>query len=305
MKIVSIEFVDNWSWGLVFKSFGKIESERVFYEQGGNVQEADGDVNLVQNITLLKLIRNKFKSVCRLGGPRNFEEPPENVDLMRQGMAKCFALVATNRKLYNIAKEVNSNAHLIPNGLDLEVWKPRKFRVGFSGNISTDIYREYKGYDLVREACDSLGYEMIEALYKSSQIPHDEMRERFYDRIDCLVHPSRGEGCSNTVMEALACGVPVICTRECGYHGEMLEHGTNVLFCERTVESIIDNIKLLAADPSKREILSVNGRRFAETHHNVKEIAAKYMAIIEDCYERTRDSVGNDAISKGCQQSRA
>jgi glycosyltransferase involved in cell wall biosynthesis len=38
----------------------------------------------------------------------------------------------------------------------------------------------------------------------------------FYQRIDCLVHTVAGDSCPNVVVEALACGVPVVCPEEGG-----------------------------------------------------------------------------------------
>ncbi|WP_130471368.1 glycosyltransferase family 4 protein [Candidatus Magnetaquicoccus inordinatus] len=38
----------------------------------------------------------------------------------------------------------------------------------------------------------------------------------YYRQMDCLLHPVIGDACPNVVVEALACGVPVVCPREGG-----------------------------------------------------------------------------------------
>ncbi|MEO8187734.1 MAG: TIGR03088 family PEP-CTERM/XrtA system glycosyltransferase [Burkholderiaceae bacterium] len=42
--------------------------------------------------------------------------------------------------------------------------------------------------------------------------------------LDCFVLPSRGEGISNTILEAMACGIPVVATRV-GGNAELVEEG--------------------------------------------------------------------------------
>jgi len=316
MRVLSIEFTDSWSWGLVFNEFKKISNYEIkrFFMKNRNMKilsRPDIDVYLVQNVTLLNRVKEKIKTVCRLGGNRSFEG--RDIDPILERMSKCFALIATNNGLYQIAKSVNENTYLIPNGLNLDEWKPaeksssdmlgmnnsplksslfaRPFTVGFCGNISTEIYKNYKGYDFVFEACKNLGVELKTALYKNEQIPHEKMQELFYSQIDCIVHPTLGEGCSNTLMEASACGVPIITTREAGYHGEMMQDGIDVLFCERSTASVQSKISMIKDSPELQKSLSANARKFAENHHDVKKIALQYEEIFQACHEKTKTVV--------------
>jgi glycosyltransferase involved in cell wall biosynthesis len=212
-------------------------------------------------------------------------------------MGKCFAVIATNRKLYNIAKTVNPNVFLIPNGIDLIQWAPRPYRkfnlarpvIGFCGNVVHKSNAEYKGYGILKEATRRVGLDVKEALFRTRQIPHDQMMRRFYWRIDILVHPTAGVGCSNTLMEALACGVPVITTRCAGYHGEMLEDGKNVVFCDRTAESIELSIRRFLKHPDMMEQIGAAGREFAEKHHDINDIAAQYREVFCACAENGKN----------------
>jgi glycosyltransferase involved in cell wall biosynthesis len=292
MKILSIEFVNNWSWSLTFEKMPKNKIKRIFISMGDEIKTGKEDIILSQNVTLLKKFKERLRTVCRMGGNYNFDNMVNLEPLLRE-MSKCYCLIATNQKLYEIGKSVNDRCYLIPNGLDLKTWsqvkmKVRNFTVGFCGNISNPFYRDYKGYDMTKAACDNLGIKFKTALYQDKQIPHEKMRDMFYSKIDVLVHPTKGEGCSNTLMEACACAIPIITTRAAGYHGENLENKKNVLFCERNVRSIQDCIMMLQRFPELQKTLSANVRIFAEKHHDIDMISKKYKLIFEECYKNNR-----------------
>jgi len=296
MEVMSIEFMNNWSWGLIFNEFEKISNnniKRLFMNENPKINEQDADVILIQNVSLIEKVKDKIRSVCRLGGNRSFDEE-RDISKIVKGMSECYALIATNKFLYQIALASNPNTYLIPNGINLKQWYPcpkkeeRPFTVGFCGNISNKTYREYKGYDRLRMACKLLGVELKEALYKDGQIPHDKMMKEFYWKIDCLVHPTLGEGSSNTISEACACGVPIITTREAGFHGEFMKDGYDVLFCTREIMDIKDKIQQLMNKKILQEKLGRRSRKFAEKHHDIKVIAKKYEEIFQDCYRQNQ-----------------
>ncbi|MCD6220716.1 glycosyltransferase family 4 protein [bacterium] len=277
---------------------GKYTVLRVFRNKQTDVRyvprmEGFFDAVLVQNVDGIGLIKNKRKVVCRMGGIRTFRGAIDRYD---DQMKKVFGIIATNTELYNIGKRVNENVFLIPNGLDIEQFKPVKrkrnkdiFIVGFAGNISFKRAREYKGFDYIEGAVKVLksqGYnvELKSAFYGEGQIPHNEIVERFYSKIDCYCLASINEGCNNTIMEALACGVPVLCT-QVGYHGEMLTDGEDCLFIKRDIKDIAEKIKKLIEDTSLREKLAKKGREFAEKNHDIKKIAKQYDEIFGRCIE--------------------
>ena len=267
----------------------------------------NGDVTVLSNPQTANLSKNLSKTVTRLDAIRRHNDKgqvdgliTEEGNMWEDKLKQCGALIATNQQLYDYGKTINENTFFITNGVPLDQFpyvykiKPTdKFVVGFIGSIFRPEYREHKGYDLVIEACKKTGCEFKEALYKTKQIPVERMVELMYSQMDVLVHPTKSEGCSNVVVEALSCGVPVITTRTCGYHGETLEDGLNVLFCERTVESIVDCINRLKNDYTLRLKLSHNGRRFAEEHHDIKKIAAQWADVIRMVGEK-----GNAAEEK-------
>lgn len=308
--IISLEFEHKkWSWGhtsqfLLNKLTGFKIMSMEFKQWEAKKYNKEDICFLSQNVSQFKKLTDYSKIVLRLGGNRAFD----NKSLVKQRdyfgkMAKCYAIVATNKKLEKLAKKVNSNVYLIPNGIDLNIWsfkeRPLKSKdaltVGFVGNVSSSKKVEYKGYSIVESVCKELNFPLKKALYMKEQIPHNKMQERFYDKIDILVLLTDGEGCSNTIMECLACGVPVITTREAGFHGETMEHNKDVFFCGKDRESLFVQLMYLShSRDHSRDLLkevAIEGRIFAEKHHDAKVIAKRFQKILEGCFAQNTNIV--------------
>lgn len=315
-NVLSIQNARNWSWGLVMpemmKPLGDYTFTRILrhprtrinfnccacetanaYEVSGQKIEIDlidhFDVTLTQNVDALFSIEgSKHKVIARIGGIAVCPDANgKEITRYDEELKQCGHVVATNQALYDLAARVNKNVTLIPNGIDLELFSPapntpnleRRFTVGFAGNI-LGRGLHYKGYKFWVKAIIGMHAEINthKAMFHVNQCPHEEMPETFYSKIDCLILPSLGEGCSNVTMEALACGVPMLTTKV-GYHGELLTDMENCIFIERDPRDIEAKIRLLKDSPELRKRLSKNGRLFAEKHHDIGVIAAEYDKI--------------------------
>src|SRR5690606_28528313 len=53
----------------------------------------------------------------------------------------------------------------------------------------------------------------------------------FYQSLDALIVPSENEGLSNAVLEAMACGLPVVASEACG-NAEVIEDGRDGLVAD-------------------------------------------------------------------------
>ena len=208
--IFSVEFESgSWSWGVIAEHLKEILNDYNMvsvdfnqWRKHGSQRLGEGLI-LSQNVVQLEYLYNHKKVIARMGGNRSFDRKFNTVrDYMRH-MKNCYAVVATNSNLEKIGKLVNPNTHLIPNGIDLEKWKPQKSKfwhprspiVGFIGNISSDEKSDYKGFPQLRTACQELHLALLPALYKQRQIPHHRMLQDFYYKIDVFVLPTVGEGC--------------------------------------------------------------------------------------------------------------
>ena len=100
--------------------------------------------------------------------------------------------------------------------------------------------------------------------------------------LDCFVLPSRGEGISNTILEAMATGLPVIATDvggnselvEAGSTGELVEAGDVRLLAKKVVE--------YAADPEKARVFGRAGRKRVEKLFSLDAMVRRYADLYDD-----------------------
>ncbi|BGE85481.1 MULTISPECIES: glycosyltransferase [Methylosinus] len=235
------------------------------------------------------------RKIIRIGGARPIDrlygDDPER---LRKGLAPFEAVIALSPSLLRRVSEVHPNAVLIPNGLDLDLWKPaareadRPFTAGVAASAKSNAERDVKGIDIAIAAAERAGVALLRTHKGPDQIPHDRMIEDFYSKIDVLLHPVAPgrEGSSNVIMEALAMGVPVITTASAGFHGELLQDGVDAFIRSRDVAEIAEAILALRDHADLAERVRDNARRFALEHHDIGKIAERYEAVFRDALVR-------------------
>lgn len=104
--------------------------------------------------------------------------------------------------------------------------------------------------------------------------------KRLYGMADMLVFPSRYEGMPNAVLEATACGLPVIATRVAGTE-QIIEHGTNgLLIGVDDGEALASSIQQLLDDPARRGRMGLEARRLAEERWSWRARAKELEEVI-------------------------
>jgi sugar transferase (PEP-CTERM/EpsH1 system associated) len=102
--------------------------------------------------------------------------------------------------------------------------------------------------------------------------------------LDCFVLPSRAEGISNTILEAMATALPIIAT-DVGGNRELLDDRTGQLVASEDVDAMAAAMLADFGDPSAarargRRALGVALQRF-DLQHMVAAYAALYERLIE------------------------
>jgi glycosyltransferase involved in cell wall biosynthesis len=106
--------------------------------------------------------------------------------------------------------------------------------------------------------------------------------ERFYRAADVVLFPSTREGLPNVVLEAMACGVPVVASRLPGVTDAVIEHGVDGLLVDpQDVGGFADAVRQLA-DAATRARLGTAARTTVERRFSIDETAAAYLRIYRE-----------------------
>lgn len=99
--------------------------------------------------------------------------------------------------------------------------------------------------------------------------------------LDVFVLPSRAEGISNTILEAMACGVPVIAT-DVGGNPELVSDGeSGLLVPPADPPRLADAILALAMRPEHRRTMSAAARERAVAQFSLAEMVRRYAALYD------------------------
>jgi glycosyltransferase involved in cell wall biosynthesis len=96
------------------------------------------------------------------------------------------------------------------------------------------------------------------------------------------------EGCSNTILEYMACGLPVVCS-DTGGCSELVRDGAEgYLIAPYDDVALAARLALLRADPSRRERMGAAGRARVRTDFSVPRMVDAYLSVYEEAAERRR-----------------
>lgn len=99
--------------------------------------------------------------------------------------------------------------------------------------------------------------------------------------LDLFVLPSRAEGISNTILEAMASGLPVIATKV-GGNAELVQDGeTGLLVPSRDPAAIADALMRFAQEGNMASRLGSAGRRRAEQEFSMEVMVQRYADLYE------------------------
>jgi glycosyltransferase involved in cell wall biosynthesis len=115
--------------------------------------------------------------------------------------------------------------------------------------------------------------------------------ERVLAAYDVFVLSSESEGLSNTIQEAMACGLPVVATRVGGADELVDENRSGFLVPPRDPPALAEAILCLALDRSRRESMGAAGRRRAEACFGLDNMVREYETMYLNLARRMPEPV--------------
>jgi L-malate glycosyltransferase len=122
------------------------------------------------------------------------------------------------------------------------------------------------------------------ALKAIGPISFERMAER-YREMDILLLPTVREGLSLSVLEAMACGLPVIAS-DCSSLPEQIDHGKGGFLCSvGDVDAFAEKINLLADFPRLRHEMGEYNRAKVEKIFTLERMVNEYKDLFEEVLE--------------------
>lgn len=98
---------------------------------------------------------------------------------------------------------------------------------------------------------------------------------------DLFVLPSLAEGISNTILEAMACGLPVVATRV-GGNAELVDDGrTGTLVASDDASAMAEALAGYAMEPDRATVQGAASRRRAVDRFSIDAMVASYAALYD------------------------
>jgi glycosyltransferase involved in cell wall biosynthesis len=219
------------------------------------------------------------------------------------------AVVANSASLAELAQASDAvSVTVIPNGVDTQYYRPSGNKIGVkSAPLQLLLVGRFHRQKLIPETirwlarAKSQGIEflvtivgdgperdaveaaiedvdMTEFISLKGWLGKDELIKQ-YQQADCYLNLSSYEGMPNTVLEAMACALPVIAS-DIPPHRGLVEHQvTGYLVDLDRPESLIDQLTELVTDRHRGRVMGEAGRQLVLAGHSWTAVANSYMAL--------------------------
>ncbi len=115
--------------------------------------------------------------------------------------------------------------------------------------------------------------------------------------VDLYVHPSHLEGMPNSLLEAMAAGLPSIAARVGGVPDVLPEPSAGILFEPGDIAALSQALVKLVRDPARRAAMGQAARRRILEHHSVDVIWPRMLEILSAVAREKSGAPGHDRIA--------
>lgn len=214
-------------------------------------------------------------------------------------------ILADSNFVYDIAKKKFKNMENISvvhiGGLDLSLFpqvkhqKRKKIRIGSIGSLRNlknysfliELFKELPHFCVVEIAGDGPQYIKLKKMICEKGLENRFLLKgkvtdipSFLSELDIYVQPSLWEGLCISVVEAAACGLPIVAFKVGGIP-ETVQDGINgFLINPRNLEEFKEKLLKLILDYNLRRIMGIHSRRIAEEKYSLDKMVKKFDHII-------------------------
>lgn len=206
-----------------------------------------------------------------------------------------------------------ASSRVIPNGIDLRIFNPgdraeARNKLGLPHDVDIILFaasgirtNPWKDYMTLNNAlkkiaasgkkllCIALGEKKedsiilgnVEIRFIPYQIELNKVAQ-FYRAADIYVHPARADTFPNVILEALACGIPVVASAVGGIPEQILDGRTGKLVQEGDADELAEQIIELLDNPELRLLMGVQAAQNAIERFGMWRMAQDYIAFYTD-----------------------
>lgn len=194
--------------------------------------------------------------------------------------------VSTENMEQSVALDLTTRdkVKVIPNAIDAKKFHQKdksaiRRQLGFAEDdfivAFTGSFDERKGVLRLAEAVKQVGdvktifigsgelQPDIDGILFSGRLPHKDIPD-YLNAADVFVLPTLSEGCSNAIVEAMGCGLPII-SSELAFNDDILTEENSIRVNSQDVEAIAGAIRELKNNPTKRKELAKASLESAKT----------------------------------------
>lgn len=228
------------------------------------------------------------------------------VDLYRRDLAENISgVIAVSGEIKRILEEKNIFPHtpirVFPNGIDFSEFPEisRKDARAALGFPTEDFLVAFVGYFIERKgigellaaaqkdrtwSCMFIGRGELPAPYEKSvfvgSVPHPKLH-LYLHAADVFVLPTKAEGCCNAILEAMACGLPIV-SSDLPFNDEILEDNYSIRVSPTDVDAVYQAVTKLKTDTVLRD--SMAKASFARAKEfDIANRAANILAFMQQC----------------------
>jgi len=221
---------------------------------------------------------------------------------------KSNAVVANSEGLKNLSMAADPyQVHIIPNGVDTDFFKPGRNKSDVLRFLFVGRFQSQKNLFFLLEQMSNAAIEnglhfelhlvgdgpeesalknfgrklpIKDKIYWHNWSSMEKLREH-YQKAHCLLNPSLCEGLPNVVLEAMACGIPVIASDVSGNNDIIRHKETGFLFDLTKPKQFRNALADFADDASLVYSMGAKGRTLVAENYSWVKTANEYLKLID------------------------